>query len=159
MSHEALDRVFDQIGHCGIWCGSCAVGTGALSELAERYCELCESHGLGEWGADGFDYGAFLHGLVSIASLPGCPGCRRGGGRKDCELRACSTERGSEGCVACGEFGACLHDGLLLHMRRGAEDAGLVVLDGSDEQPLSEDRRRQELERIWWWRALYGRTP
>jgi len=159
MSHQALDNVFDQIGYCGIWCGSCAVGTGALAEIAGRYRELCEAHGLGDWGAEDFDYDKFLQGLSSIAALPGCPGCRQGGGRTDCELRACATGRDLEGCVTCDQFSACPHGPVLQHMRGGAGSAGLLVIDGPQGRPLSEGRRRQELAKLWWWRALYGEKP
>ncbi len=36
---EAFDRVKAQIGACGIWCGSCAVGNGSLRELSRRFEE------------------------------------------------------------------------------------------------------------------------
>jgi hypothetical protein len=45
---EALENVKGQIGACGIWCGSCAVGNGALQELSRRYGELLKGHGLDE---------------------------------------------------------------------------------------------------------------
>ena len=32
-----LENVKDQIGYCGIWCGSCIVGNGALRELTRKY--------------------------------------------------------------------------------------------------------------------------
>ena len=56
MDRDAFRNVFDQVGFCGIWCGSCVVGTGALMQLASRYRDICESYGLGHWGGSDFDY-------------------------------------------------------------------------------------------------------
>jgi hypothetical protein len=156
MSREALDNVFDQVGYCGIWCGSCAVGTGALMALAVKYRDMADSHGLGHWGAEGFDYAAFLKALGAIAALPACAGCLKGGGRDDCELRSCASARGLRGCVACPERQDCRHGELLAHMRTGAHRAGLVVVERPAEHDLTDDRRRRELEPLWWWRALFG---
>jgi hypothetical protein len=156
MSREALDNVFDQVGRCGIWCGSCAVGTGALMGIAQRYRDLAESHGLGHWGAEGFDYAAFLKGLDAIAALEVCVGCLKGGGRDDCELRACASSRGLSGCVACDARERCPHGDTLDHMRSGASRAGLFVAERPEDHDLSEDARRRELRKLWWWRALFG---
>jgi hypothetical protein len=155
MSREAFDNVFDQVGYCGIWCGSCAVGTGALMDIAERYRDLAESHGLGQWGADGFDYAEFLKGLDAIAALPLCPGCLKGGGRDDCELRTCARSRGLRGCVACDDRVECPNGRLLEHMRTGAERAGILVAETPEDHDRSEDARRGELASLWWWRALF----
>jgi hypothetical protein len=154
MSREALDNVFDQVGYCGIWCGSCAVGTGALMRIAELYRDLAESHGLGHWGAADFDYAEFRRGLDAIAALKVCPGCLRGGGRDDCELRGCATARGLRGCVACPDRGACPHASTLDHMRSGAATAGLVVAERPEDHDLPEGVRRDMLRSFWWWRAL-----
>jgi hypothetical protein len=156
MDRSALDSVFDQVGFCGIWCGSCAVGTSALMEIAGRYRDLCESHGLGHWGAGGFDYGAFLKGLDSISHLAGCPGCLKGGGREDCEIRLCATERGVRACSFCTDAHWCRHASVLDHMRTGAKAAGLLVAEARDEHDIPTGRRESELKSLWWWRALFG---
>jgi hypothetical protein len=155
MSRDALDSVFDQVGYCGIWCGSCAVGTGALMDLAEKYRDMAESHGLGQWGAADFDYAEFLKGLGSIAALPVCAGCLKGGGRDDCELRRCASGSGLRGCVACADKKACPHGTVLEHMRSGAKRADLLIVGSPEEHDLPEDRRRSELKSLWWWRALF----
>jgi hypothetical protein len=127
-----------------------------MQELARRLREMCESHGLGEWGASGFDYAAFIRGLDAIASLPGCRGCLQGGGRGDCELRACATGRGLRACSFCADRNACPHEKIREHMRSGAADAGLLVLRCADEHDMPEERVRRELASLWWWRALFG---
>jgi hypothetical protein len=153
---NAFQNVFDQVGFCGIWCPSCAVGTGALMQLANRYRDMCESHGLGHWGATEFEYQEFLKGLECISGLSVCPGCLKGGGRDDCEIRRCASERQLSGCAGCGDRAACRHGTILEHMRSGARVAGLVVVDIPGTHELPGERRQQELASTWWWRALFA---
>lgn len=155
MDRTSFENVFGQVGFCGIWCGSCAVGTSALIELAGRYRELCESHGLGHWGADDFDYDALLKGRDSISGLPVCRGCLQGGGRADCEMRACATGRALRGCSFCPDVDDCQHAAALEHMRSGARRAKLLVAETAEEHDLSAARRRRELVSLWW-RALFS---
>jgi hypothetical protein len=150
-----LENVVPQIGCCGIWCGSCVVGNGALMELARRYRELTDSHGLEHWGAGGFVYREFAKGLQSISELDACPGCLAGGGRDDCEIRACVRERSLESCVACGEFPGCSHRELLGHMRSGARRAGLTVIDEDTDTERVTTNAEAELGSKWWWRAVF----
>jgi hypothetical protein len=147
---DAFDNVKDQIGYCGIWCGSCVVGTGALMELTRRYRELVTSYGLHEWGPRDVDYDSFYAGLKSIQGAPACPGCLKGGGRDDCDLRACATGKGLDECRACEDQAECMHADLLEHMRSGAKEAGLFVKD--------EDGPREELLAEWK-AALKSRWP
>jgi hypothetical protein len=58
-----FENVEEQIGRCGIWCGSCVVGNGALAELTRRYEQLLELHDLRAWGPRGIDYDAFAQSL------------------------------------------------------------------------------------------------
>jgi hypothetical protein len=129
---EAFENVSDQIGGCGIWCGSCAVGNGALRELTDRFGAVLDSHGVGHWVPEEMDYPAFARGLATIREIAACVGCRQGGGRDDCLLRTCSVERKLADCTVCEEFGACSNDELLCRMREGAREAGLFVRDPSD---------------------------
>ena len=46
MGQSAFENVQDQIGACGIWCGSCAVGNGSLRLASQRYSEVLEGHGI-----------------------------------------------------------------------------------------------------------------
>jgi hypothetical protein len=39
MKAAAFENVKDQIGFCGIWCGSCPSGSGAIMELTRIYEE------------------------------------------------------------------------------------------------------------------------
>ena len=138
---QAFENVRDQIGFCGIWCGSCIVGNGTLQELTRRYKELIAVYGLEEWGPKDFDYKELLKGLGSIQNTPVCAGCLKGGGRENCEMRFCASSRGVTGCYTCREIAVCTHSEPLQYMRSGAIRAGLFV--------NTEDVDRQQLIRNW----------
>ncbi|MBN1505182.1 MAG: DUF3795 domain-containing protein [Candidatus Eisenbacteria bacterium] len=130
----------DQIGYCGIWCGSCAVGNGTLRVLSEEYGNIVKSYGLGEWGPADVDWKEFFRCLGSGAAASACPGCQKGGGRDNCEMRTCATGKGLEECVACGEQAKCKHSGILEHMRTGATRVGIFVkTDDTDRRSLIEE--------------------
>jgi len=134
---NAFENVKDQIGSCGIWCGSCIVGNGALMELTERYQKLIAGYGLKNWGPEDFDFEEFSKGLASIGGIRACSGCLKGGGRDECEIRSCALERNLNDCTACDGRPACKHGEILEHMRSGARAAGLFVRDtGSDRSGL-----------------------
>lgn len=146
---KAFENVKDQIGFCGIWCGSCIAGNGTLQELTKRYKELVNKYGLKDWAPKDFDFGEFFKGLESIEKMPLCKGCLKGGGRDNCEIRTCATDKGLKDCTLCQEFGQCKNAEILEHMRSGARDAGLFVTSsGSDRQELVE-RWSAELKSKW----------
>jgi hypothetical protein len=124
---NAYENVRAQIGYCGIWCGSCVVGNGALQKLAGQLESVLTAYEVGKWGPKDFDYGEFSKGLAAIKRIPVCRGCLKGGGRDDCPLRACATSKGLDDCTLCGEQASCPHGELLNHMRTGARAAGLSV--------------------------------
>ncbi len=133
----AFGNVKSQIGFCGIWCGSCVVGNGTLRELTERYEEITNKYGLGKWCPKDFDYGEFSKGLASIQRMPLCPGCLKGGGRDDCEIRTCASNKGLQDCTECNNLSECKHGEILEKMRSGALEAGLLVkVNGADRQTL-----------------------
>lgn len=142
---EAYENVRDQIGGCGIWCGSCAVGNGSLRTLTARFEQVLDAHGVGHWAPAEMDYPAFTRSLSVLREIATCVGCRKGGGRDDCALRACAVERALADCAGCPEFGACPNDAVLEQMREGARTAGLFVRE-PDEDPA--DRLRDWSERV-----------
>jgi hypothetical protein len=156
MDRRYLENVIPQVGRCGIWCGSCVVGNGALMGLAQRYREMVQAHGLKEWGAAGFDYGEFIKGLECVAKLHICPGCLSGGGRDDCPLRQCVHQHELDSCVECGEFSDCEHAVLLEYMRSGARRAGLTVIDAPADSERLRAAAESALTDRWWWRALFA---
>jgi hypothetical protein len=144
-----LNNVKDQIGFCGIWCGSCIVGNGTLRELTRRYQETTEAYGLKGWAPADFDYEEFSKGLASIQRLPICPGCRKGGGRDNCEIRNCTSAKSLQDCTECDERSECKHTEILEKMRSGALDAGLSVKSGPAEGQDLIEAWMAELESKW----------
>ena len=74
MAVKPFDNVKDQIGYCGIWCGSCVAGNGALKELTKKYAEIVDRYDLKDWAPKDFDFKEFRKGFSSIESMPVCPG-------------------------------------------------------------------------------------
>lgn len=140
-TRKAFENVRDQIGVCGIWCGSCIVGNGVLRELTRRYRDLITVYSLEEWGPRDVEYKELLKGLESIQNAPLCSGCLRGGGRENCEMRLCAESKRITGCYTCREIAMCKHSEALQHMRSGAIKAGLFV--------TTEDSDRSQLIRNW----------
>ncbi|UCE40289.1 MAG: DUF3795 domain-containing protein [Candidatus Aminicenantes bacterium] len=133
------DNVKDQIGYCGIWCGSCVAGSGVLQELTRRYDKIINDYGLEQWAPKDFDFKEFVKGLQSIQNMPRCPGCVKGGGRDDCEIRACALDKDLADCSECARPENCENKELLETMQKGAEKAGLMVkTDKTDRNELLE---------------------
>ncbi len=128
------------MGYCGIWCGSCVVGNGALRELTRRYEEVIRNYGLKEWVEGDFDFREFEEGLSSIQSTTSCPGCLKGGGRDNCEIKTCAREKKVADCSECSELKGCNHTEILQKMRSGALQAGLFVkMENTDRRKLMEE--------------------
>ncbi|MGA2797599.1 MAG: DUF3795 domain-containing protein [Thermoguttaceae bacterium] len=149
MDNNAFENVKDQIGSCGIWCGSCVVGNGVLRELTRRYEEIITSYGLEKWAPKDFDYGEFSKGLASIQRIPLCQGCLKGGGREDCEMRTCALSKGIQNCLECENSHECKHGEILDKMRSGALSAGLFVKTGQAGQDESLEYWISRLKSKW----------
>ena len=143
---RAFENVRNQIGCCGIWCGSCVVGNGTLRELAGDFEKLLQGYDVLKWGAEGVDAREFLKGLRSIRAIPVCPGCAKGGGRPECELRTCAQDNVVYDCSECDAPSRCAHADLLGHMREGAVKAGLFVKSPRGERAGSIDAWTAELK-------------
>ncbi|MFX0163516.1 MAG: DUF3795 domain-containing protein [Candidatus Hodarchaeota archaeon] len=141
MKVKPFENVKDQIGYCGIWCGTCVVGNGTLRELTKRYEEIIKSYGLEHWAPKDFDFKEFMKGLASIEAIPLCQGCLKGDGRTDCEIRACASKKNTNDCSECNQLAVCENSEIINHMRSGARDAGLFV--------KTENVDRQELIEKW----------
>jgi len=145
---KAFENVKNQIGYCGIWCGSCVAGNGALKELTKKYEEIITKYDLEEWAPKDFDFKEFRKGLASIQVMPLCPGCLKSGGRENCEIRECASRKNITDCSECAKPEACKIE-LLQKMRTGALDAGLFVkMEKVDKQELLE-KWTAELRNKW----------
>lgn len=145
---SAFENVKDQIGFCGLWCGSCVAGNSTLQVLTSKYLALTEAYDLKQWAPEDFDYAEFEKGLRSIESMPGCPGCLQGGGNPECVMRACAQAKALADCTECREP-ECEHTEALSKMRKAAREAGLFVKDqDSDSRELIE-KWTGELKTRW----------
>ena len=141
MGTEAFENVKKQIGYCGIWCGSCVVGNGTLRELTKKYETIIKNYDLEGWAPKDFDFKEFAKGLTSIQAMALCPGCLKGGGRDNCEMKACASNKGLSDCSQCDQPEACKNHETLQKMRTGARNAGLSV--------KTKDIDPQELIKKW----------
>jgi len=135
MQTEAFENVKNQIGFCGLWCGSCIVGNGALKELTKRYERLIKGYGVDKWSAKDFDSKEFMKGLASIQTLPICKGCLKGGGNDECKIRPCALKRRILDCSECNEHMTCKNLKALQKVRTGALAVGMLLKLGRGGQP------------------------
>jgi hypothetical protein len=146
---EAFENVKDQIGYCGIWCGSCVGGNGVLRELTRRYEDIIERYGLKEWGPKEFDFKEFMRGLKSIQDMPLCQGCLKGDGRPNCEMRTCASSKRIKDCGECDQPTACKYSEALEKMRTGARAAGLLVKTENVDRRKLIEKWTTELRGHW----------
>lgn len=145
-----FDNVKDQIGYCGIWCGSCVAGNGALQNLTKAYKEIIEKYALEQWAPKDFNFAEFKKGLESIQAMEPCPGCLQGGGNPECHMRKCAMSKQLSECAACDQIGACEYTEELEKMRTAALDADLNVT-------VKKGDHAEEIEQ--WTKELKKRFP
>ncbi len=107
MKAKPFNNVKNQIGFCGIWCGSCPGGNGVTIELTKRYEEIVKKYSLEEWVPKDFDFKEFMKGIASIQTMPMCPGCLKGGGDPTCRVRICAQKKNITNCSQCDQLMAC----------------------------------------------------
>ena len=73
----------------------------------------------------------------------------RGGGRDDCEIRACALSKGLRHCTECDQFGECKHAEIVEKMRSGARAAGLFVKEADSDNEELIARWTAELKVSW----------
>jgi hypothetical protein len=124
LSH--FDNVKGQVGHCGLWCGSCIVGNGLLAEMTSQYERVVCGHGVHRWvlrekGEE------FVQALETIEKIDVCPGCLKGGGDDACPMRECTKQRGLVHCDECDAGDKCPHIRNIEYMRSAGKAAGMVA--------------------------------
>lgn len=109
MCAEPFENVKDQIGFCGIWCGSCMGGNGAIQAQARKFEDMVKNSKLEEnpWVPKNFDFKEFMKGFASIQSMSLCPGCLKGGGPSNCEIRLCALRKNMVNCGECNQLTEC----------------------------------------------------
>lgn len=145
----AYSRVKNQVGYCGIWCGSCVVGNGTLKQLTTWYEAVIKNYDLENWAPGNFDFKEFLKGLDTLKATPLCVGCRKGGGWEACPMRGCVAKRGIPDCAECDDQAACGHSASLEKMRTGSDRAGLFVKRQKGKQKESVAQWAKKLQTRW----------
>lgn len=148
MESKAFKNVKNQIGYCGLWCGSCVVGNGTLKELTKKYEGIIKGYGVNEWGAKDFDSKEFLKGLASIQALPVCQGCLKGDGNDECKIRPCATSKKISDCNECNEVATCKNHEALHKVRTGARHVGMLIKNDKGQEQLIE-KWTAELKNKW----------
>jgi len=143
MKTGSFENVKNQIGYCGLWCGSCVVGNGTLKELTKRYEHIIRGYGVTAWGAKDFNSKEFLKGLTSIQELPTCQGCLKGDGNEECKIRPCAMNRKIPDCNECNEPTTCRNLDELKNVRTGALQVGMILKTDKDKDD------RQQLIKKW----------
>jgi len=112
---EGFDNVKNQIGFCGIWCGSCLGGNGAVQELTRKYEQIIKrsQYALEKWAPKEFNFNEFMKGLGCVQAMSLCPGCKKGGGNPSCEVRRCASKKSIVNCSECDELTECKNFELL----------------------------------------------
>jgi hypothetical protein len=145
----AFENVRDQIGYCGLWCGSCGVGNGALALAARRLLEIYDGYGVPEWGPKDFDVKEFRKGLKSLGSIEGCRGCLKGDGNPDCRIRPCALELKVTDCSECGDADTCDLKESRERLYKGARAVWMTVkTEAVDPRELVE-RWTKDLRSQW----------
>jgi len=149
---KAFRNVKNQIGYCGLWCGSCIVGNGTLKELTKGYAHLIKGYGIDQWGIKECDGKEFMKGLASIQALPICQGCLKGGGNEECRIRPCAQSRKISDCMECNELTTCKNLEALEKVRTGASAVGMLMKTEDDK-----NSQQQLVEK--WTTAIRNKFP
>jgi hypothetical protein len=142
-----FDNVKDQIGYCGIWCGSCPGGNGAILEVARRFKELAKRSELERWVPKDFDFKEFMKGLKFIQTMSMCPGCLKGGGNPSCGIRICAVDKKVTSCSQCAQLAECKNFGWLEENYPTVKEE-LRKIAGKDQKELIE-KWTGELRKKW----------
>ena len=109
---KAFVQVKDQIGPCGITCGTCDLGNGTVAETALKLNNYLKMYGVSSWGEQvpgwsDIDFESLNNSLDWIQTYTRCFGCEQGGGPPDCAIKSCAKDKGYELCSQCSELDDC----------------------------------------------------
>jgi hypothetical protein len=149
MKKSAFKNVINQIGYCGLWCGSCGVGNGAMALAAKRFHEIYEGYGVHDWGPKDFEIKEFRKGLKSLAAMEGCRGCLKDDGNPRCPIRPCARERGISDCSECEEQHSCAHREFRDKLYKGARAVWMIVKTEEGDREGMIGRWTDDLRLQW----------
>jgi hypothetical protein len=94
--------------YCGLYCGACDIYQKRISISGNELKRVLEAYDFASWasqmpGLEGYE--TFDKVLTNIITFFGqCPGCQKGGGNPECQIRICSKEKGYQTCAECDSF-------------------------------------------------------
>jgi hypothetical protein len=105
-------NVKNQVGPCGITCGTCFLGDGIMAKTMAEADKYINMSGIKEWapmvpGGAEINWKAAQNALSWMQKYAYCAGCEQGGGPPDCTIRTCATGKGYALCNMCGELDSC----------------------------------------------------
>jgi hypothetical protein len=109
---ESPFNVKDQVGPCGITCGTCFLGNGSVAKSAKTTFDYINMIGIKEWapmvlGGSDLDWEDTEKALNWMTNYAFCEGCEKGGGPPNCAIRICAKSKEFELCNECDELGNC----------------------------------------------------
>lgn len=105
------DEHFEKTGYCGLYCGDCKFGTGAIPDLARdlrkelrefRFDKVADSVPFPEFK----NYQDCYEVLGAMVKLR-CKGCRGGQRSKFCNIAKCAIKKELAGCWGCVDMTGC----------------------------------------------------
>jgi hypothetical protein len=110
--NEVSNGIENQVGHCGMLCCACPLGSGIVAESANLTRKHIADYHIPAWapfvpGGEAIDWAAVDRGLDWMQRYACCAGCQNGGGPPDCSIRICAREKGKELCSSCGDLDSC----------------------------------------------------
>ena len=109
MASKSFENVKGQIGYCGIWCGSCLGGNGAIFELTRNYEQIIKrsQSALEKYAPKEFNFNELMKNLACVQAMPQCPGCKKDGGDMNCRVRLCASKKSIDNCSKCSQLMEC----------------------------------------------------
>jgi hypothetical protein len=109
---ELKNNLTNQIGPCGIICGTCILGNGSVSKNAKTTFDYINMIGIKDWapmipGGRDLNWEETEKTLKWMTKYAFCAGCEQGGGPPDCEIRSCAKSRSFEVCNNCEKLEDC----------------------------------------------------
>ena len=102
-----MQKMNDQYGICGVYCGQCPNGNGRVKMMAQELKRLVDTTRY-NWLNDvvkSFSFNEFRKGLEWFSNAQ-CPMCLKGGGAP-CENKKCTAKKNLRSCLLCDDYLTC----------------------------------------------------
>ncbi|MEJ2091803.1 MAG: DUF3795 domain-containing protein [Syntrophobacterales bacterium] len=104
--------------YCGC-CDTCPLDNPDFLEALTQVKKYVKEFPIFWWthcfpGDEGFSFPEFIKGLDWFLSHTECPGCKKGGGLKECPIRQCARQRQVAHCSECSDVEICDHYNIII---------------------------------------------